>query len=898
MAKAAQKKVRLYKIAAELNVGKEEIASFLQSQGFEIEPKATAVLTPEMVEKVYERFRSEYEKAQKIREKSEEVTADGEKLQELVEEEKKKREVEQTTQRPVEAEEPVTETTEPERVETTVLKPKILGMVDVPIEKKEEKQKKRGKGRQKRKPELEKESTSKSVERQGEQEVAVKDFLTSPEVERKEEPVPDETVISEEAGEEREEVDTTGEVEFEDTVVERASRKKEKDRRKHYDDEGEEEGGQKRRFRRRKKTKHVEEEEVAKAVQKTLQEIAVGEVGLEERRRLRKKRKQQRKEEMLQQMEEMKRLEKIIEIPEFITVGELANALGVTPNQLIKKCLDLGMIVSINQRLDKDVITLIAEDLGFEVRFAEEADSEVLIEDEGQPEEYQPRPPVVTIMGHVDHGKTSLLDYIRQSNIVAGEAGGITQHIGAYKVALPDDPSKSITFLDTPGHEAFTAMRARGAQVTDIVVLVVAADDRVMPQTEEAISHARAANVPIVVAINKIDKPEANPDLIKQQLAELGLLVEEWGGDVPCVEVSAKTGQGVDQLLETILLVAELQELKANPKRRAVGTVIESKLDRGKGPVATVLVQNGTLHEGDVFVCGATWGRVRAMLDERSQRVQEAGPSTPVQVLGFDEVPEAGDQLVVVESEAQAREIARKRQILKREKLMRRSQQTGLEQLASLIKDRAVKELPIVLKADVMGSLEALSEALYKLSTDEVKVSVIHKGIGAISESDVMLAAAANAVVIGFHVRPTSAAKLAAEREGVEIRIYRVIYDCINEIRQVLEGMLQPVQREEVVGVAEVREIFRIRKIGTIAGCYVREGTIHRNDRVRVIRDGIEIFEGSIRSLRRFKEDVREVRAGYECGILIDGFNDVRVGDEIEAVQIKEEKRTLESVSS
>ena len=653
------------------------------------------------------------------------------------------------------------------------------------------------------------------------------------------------------------------------------------------------------RKRRKKSKQQVDQADVERTLKKTLQAMSGGETALEERRRQRKLRKQQRKQEELQRQEELQQLEKVVEIPEFITVAELANVLGVTPNQIIVKCMELGVIVSINQRLDRDIISLIAEDMGFEVRFVEEPLEDALTEDEeDRPEDLQPRPPVVTIMGHVDHGKTSLLDYIRQSNVVAGEAGGITQHIGAYKVTLPDDPNKAITFLDTPGHEAFTAMRARGAQVTDIVVLVVAADDRVMPQTEEAISHAQVAGVPIIVAINKIDKPEANPDLIKQQLAEKGLLVEEWGGDVPCVEVSAKTGQGVDQLLETILVVAELQDLKANPRKKARGTVIEAKLDRGKGPVATVLVQQGTLHEGDIFVCGSTFGRVRAMLDERGHRVKEATPATPVQVLGFNEVPEAGDSFVVVDTESKAREIARQRQILKREKLLHRRRQMSLENLSSLIQEHAVKELPIVLKADVVGSLEALTEALYKLSTPEVAVNVIHKGIGAISESDVMLAAASNAIVIGFHVRPTSAAKQAAEREGVEIRIYRVIYECVDDVKKALQGMLQPEQREEVVGIAEVREIFRIRKVGTVAGCYVQEGVIHRNDTVRVIRDGIEIFEGKIRSLRRHKDDVREVKAGYECGILLESFNDIQVGDIIEAVQIVEVQRVLETTTS
>lgn len=494
-------------------------------------------------------------------------------------------------------------------------------------------------------------------------------------------------------------------------------------------------------------------------------------------------------------------------------------------------------------------------------------------------------------MGHVDHGKTSLLDYIRRSNVVAGEAGGITQHIGAYEVTL--DGGKQITFLDTPGHEAFTAMRARGAKVTDIVVLVVAADDNVMPQTVEAISHAQAANVPIVIAINKIDKPEANPDRIRQQLSEKGVLVEEWGGKYQSVEISARSGKNVDQLLEKILLEAEVLDLKANPNRLARGVVIESELDKGKGIVATVLVQKGSLRVGDSFVCGIWSGRVRAMFDERGRRLEVAGPSRPVQLLGFDGIPQAGDEFIVLANEREAREISLKRQQLKREQDFRQRRLITLDDISQQIKQGQVKDLPIIVKGDVDGSVEALSDALMKLSTNEVKVVVIHKGVGGISESDVLLAAASRAVIIGFHVRPNLNARRLADAEEVDIRLYNIIYDAINEVKSALEGMLAPSVSEEVLATVEVRETFKISKVGTVAGCYVQDGKVARNNKVRIVRDGVVVFDGGIASLKRFKEDVREVEQGFECGIMLDGFNDVKVGDIIEAYTLVETKRKL-----
>ncbi len=645
-------------------------------------------------------------------------------------------------------------------------------------------------------------------------------------------------------------------------------------------------------LKKSKRRIEIDEEEIRRRIDQTLAEME--DTGPDFREIIKKRKKKERQEKEEKKIEQLEREKRKIKVAEFITVNELANLLGVSASEIIKKCLGLGLVVSINQRLDFDTITLIASDYGFEVERAEEYLEDIIEEEPDRPEDLEPRPPVVTIMGHVDHGKTTLLDYIRQSNIVAGEAGGITQHIGAYQVTLPD--GKQITFIDTPGHEAFTAMRARGAQVTDIVVLVVAADDAVMPQTVEAINHALAANVPIIVAINKIDKPEADPDKIKRQLAELGILVEDWGGKYQCVEISAKYGKNVDLLLEKILLEAELMELKANPKKRARGVVIESKLDKGRGPVGTVLVQNGTLKIGDPFVVGTTFGRVRGMFDERGNRVEIAKPSTPVQVIGFDELPEAGDSFIVVEDEKKAREIANKRAQLKREQTFRQLKAISLSKLSEQIKEGKVKELPVIIKADVNGSVEALSDSLMKLSTDEVKVRIIHKAVGAISESDVLLAQASGAIIIGFNVRPTSGAKRLAESENVEIRLYNIIYNVIEDVKKALEGMLEPEKREEFLGTAEVRETFKISKVGTVAGCFVTEGKIPRNAYVRLIRNGIVIYEGKIASLKRFKDDVKEVEAGLECGIALENYNDIKVGDIIEAFNILEVKRKLEEV--
>ncbi len=578
--------------------------------------------------------------------------------------------------------------------------------------------------------------------------------------------------------------------------------------------------------------------------------------------------------------------EKKIKVYETIQVSELAKLMGVKVGELIKKSLQMGMPVTANQSIDADTAAILADEFGYQVEKAPIEEEILLQYTPPSPEELKPRPPVVTVMGHVDHGKTTLLDAIRKTDVANKEAGGITQHIGAYTVKLED--GRIITFIDTPGHEAFTSMRARGAQVTDIVILVVAADDGVMEQTKEAIEHAKAAKVPIVVAINKIDKPDANPERVKSQLAELGLVPEEWGGDTLVANISAKKRIGIEELLELVLLQAEMLELKAAYDRPARGRIIESKLDKGRGPVATIIVQEGTLKEGDIFVAGLTYGRVRAMFDSYGNRIKVATPSIPVEILGFEDLPQAGDDFIVVDEEEKARKIAEYRQRKAREAETAKEVKISLEKLFEKLKEGEIKELNIVLKADTQGTLEALKTSLSKLSTDKVKINIIRAGIGAISESDVMLASASNAIVVGFNVKPTPNAKNVAKDERVEIKFYDVIYQLIDDIKKAMTGLLEPKLEEHITGIAEVRATFKIPKIGIVAGCYVKEGTIHRNNKVRVIRDGVVIFTGNIASLKRFKEDVREVSAGYECGLRIENFQDIKEGDIIEAFEIKE----------
>ena len=597
--------------------------------------------------------------------------------------------------------------------------------------------------------------------------------------------------------------------------------------------------------------------------------------------KFRKQKREERREKALEEQMIADQEKSILKVTEFVTVGELASMMNVNPNEVISSCMTLGIMVAMNQRLDAETLTIVAEEFGFQVEFVSADVQESIIEEEDDDSKLSKRAPIVTIMGHVDHGKTSLLDYIRKENVIAGESGGITQHIGAYEVTLSD--GRKITFIDTPGHEAFTAMRARGAQVTDLAIIVIAVDDDVMPQTKEAISHAQAANVPIVFAFNKIDKPNSSSDKLKEQLSSMNMLVEDWGGKYQSQDISAKTGVGIDELLEKVLLESDLLELKANPERNASGTIIEASLDKGKGYVATILVQNGTLKKGDFILAGQYTGKVKAMFDERGNLLNQAGPSCPTAILGLNGAPQAGDGFNVMSEEKEAKQIATKRNQLQREQSIRTQKHITLDEIGRRLAIGDFKELNIIVKADVDGSIQALSDSFLKLSSDKIQVNVIHKGVGQITDSDVLLASASNAIIIGFQVRPSVSARKLAEKESIDIRMYSVIYDAINAVKDALDGMHEPELKEEIIGNVEIREVFKIPKVGTIAGSYVTDGKIERNSEVRLIRDGIVIYTGKLSSLKRFKEDVKEVSKNYECGLNIENFNDIKVGDIVEA---------------
>ena len=872
---AESKKIKIYKLATELNLSSDTIIEFLHKKGFDVKSHMSMV-TDDMMSAITSHFKKEKDVAERHQKKLRDFRSSRKKegpekpeKKAAKEPEEKEKEIVQAAPAPAvpeevtaptAVEEPITEKSAEEKVEVLepvkaalakAAGPKIAGP-ETALEKKDKARGKRGAP-----------SPLEAAVARGNRGLTIKGKL---DLEVKAQPAAE-------------------------TEEDKKKKKKKIREEKRGKEPGKVADEEEPKTRKKKKSRHAEvnEEEVEKAIRATLADM--GEEPASMRAAYRKRKKLEREEEEQRILEEAERDKTRLRVTEFVSVGELADLMRVPVAEVIQKCMALGMMVSINQRMDKDTITLVADEFGLQIEFEQEFGSEELVDIVDDPQSLEARPPVVTIMGHVDHGKTSLLDHIRRANVVAGEAGGITQHIGAYEVTLAD--GKQITFLDTPGHEAFTAMRARGAQVTDIVVLVVAADDSVMPQTVEAINHAQAANVPIIIAMNKIDKSDANPERIRQQLSEKGVLVEEWGGKYQSVALSARTGVGVDQLLEKIVLEADVLDLKANPHRVARGIVIESELDKGKGIVATVLVQKGTLRAGDSFVCGVWSGRVRAMFDERGNRIELAKPSQPVQVIGYDGIPQAGDSFVVLDDERKARDISTKRQQLKREQDFRQRRMITLDDISKQIKEGQVKDLPIIVKGDVDGSVEALADSLMRLSTQEVKVQVIHKGVGAISESDVLLAAASNAVVVGFHVRPNMNARRLAEAENVDIRLYNIIYDAINEVRSALEGMLAPSLSEEVLASVDVRETFKVSKVGTIAGCYVKEGKISRNNRVRLVRDGLVVFEGGIASLKRFKDDVRDVEQGFECGIAIEGFNDIKVGDVVEAFKTVETKRKL-----
>ncbi len=666
-------------------------------------------------------------------------------------------------------------------------------------------------------------------------------------------------------------------------------RKKNKQQNQQQQNQQQQGQGKKKKKNKTIKTPELTEEEISKQVKETLARLTSKQ--MKKGVKYRKDKREAIHNRMAEQEEEENAESKILKLTEYVTANELATMMNVPVTKVIGTCMQIGIMVSINQRLDAETINLVAEEFGFSTTYVSEDVSNAIEEEADDEKDLQPRAPIITVMGHVDHGKTSLLDYIRKTNVIAGEAGGITQHIGAYNVKMPN--GKRITFLDTPGHEAFTAMRARGAQVTDIAIIIIAADDDIMPQTKEAISHAVAANVPMVFAINKIDKPGANPEKIKEQLAAMNYLVEDWGGKYQSQDISAKKGINVDLLMEKVLLEAEMLDLKANPNRKAVGSVIESSLDKGRGYVATVLVQNGTLKQGDIVLAGTSWGKIKAMFNERGKRIDQVKPAEPALILGLNGAPTAGDTFHVMETEQAARELANKREQLKREQGIRTTKRKGLEDLAHDIAIGGVKDLNLIVKGDVDGSIEALSDSLIKLSTEKIQVNVIYKAVGQISESDVSLAKASDAIIIGFQVRPSLPARRLAEQEGVDIRLYSIIYDTIEEIKSAMEGMLAPEIKEEYAGTAEVKQVYKITKVGTVAGALVTDGKIHRSDKIRVIRDGIVIHTGSINALKRFKDDVKEVGLNFDCGISIVNFNDLKEGDLLEAFAEVEIKQKL-----
>jgi translation initiation factor IF-2 len=861
MADTKEKKIRIYKLATEYNLSADTLIEFLTSKGFKVK-NHMSLLDEEMIDAINAHYKKDIEKAEHHYKKLAEFHKKrAERAIKDAKEEGKEIEVQETI--------PTEETVEPESIQKATEKA-VEEVAQIESEKKEEEIVEEKPQEEEEKQQEKKESEFKPPKPKG---LTVIGKIDLDEKKKKE---PDKKV------------DAKSKKEGEEETEEKAPKKRKPRIRKKKADTGTEETPEAKKKKRVRRFE-VDEREVKEAIRKTL--LSMDDTSAPGRASVRKRKRKEREALEEKRQEEKTLAGKKLKVNEYISVSELANLMNVPVSDVITKCIELGLMVSINQRLDVETITLVADEFGFEIELQEEYTSDAVEDVEDELDELKPRPPVVTIMGHVDHGKTSLLDYIRRTNVVAGESGGITQHIGAYKVDLDD--GRSITFLDTPGHEAFTAMRARGAQLTDIVVLVVAADDAVMPQTIEAINHAQAAGVPIVVAINKIDKPGANPEKLKQQLADRNILIEEWGGKYQSVELSAKHGTKVDQLLEKILLEAEILDLKANPDREARGVVVESELDKGRGITGTILVQKGTLKIGDPFIAGVYQGKVRAMFDERGNKLTEVPPATPALVLGFEGPPQAGDSFVVVESERVARDIGLKRQQLKREQGQKQIHQITLDEIAKQIKMGGVKELPLIVKGDVDGSVEALADSLLKLSTDEVVVKVIHKGVGGISEGDVLLADASNAIIIGFHVRPNLNARKLAEKQLVDIRLYNVIYDVINEVKSALEGLLSPIISEEVTATLEVRDTFKVPKFGTVAGCYVLEGKIARSNKIRLVREGIVIFDGEIGTLKRFKDDVREVDSGYECGLNIANYNDIKIGDIIEAYKLIETKKTL-----
>ncbi len=898
---AEVKTIRLNKVLREFNISLDRAVEFLSSKGHEVEARPTTKISDEEYQILFEEFQTDKSKKVASKEVGEEKRKEKEELRLAREREIDEKEKKQAS-RVIKA-------------EVKLDGPKQIGKIDL----EGDKPKKEAKTEKEDDKPVEKETVEKPKK------AAVKDDkpvaktkkeTAAPKEEPKKEEVKEETPIAEEeAPKESKIVETnykkldgpnfTGKkidlTQFKKPEKKKVEKKEEKStsekksRRRRISKEAPKNGNFRDNRGGRKGRSNIpkeepSEEEVQKQVRETLEKLqgksSKGK-GAKYRREKRDIHRQKTEDELAQQEADSK----LLKVTEFVTVSEVATMMSVPVTEVISACMSLGMMVTMNQRLDAETLSIVADEFGYEVEFVTADIEEAVQEEEDAPEDLSPRAPIVTVMGHVDHGKTSLLDYIREENVIAGESGGITQHIGAYGVQLEN--GQKIAFLDTPGHEAFTAMRARGAQVTDLAIIVVAADDDIMPQTKEAISHAQAAGVPIVFAINKIDKPTANPDKIKEGLAGMNLLVEDWGGKIQSHDISAKTGEGVTELLEKVLLEAELLELKANPNRQAYGTVVEAFLDKGRGYVSTILVQGGTLRIGDYVLAGQNSGKVKAMHDERGKNIKEAGPSTPVSILGLDGAPQAGDKFNVFEDEREAKAIATKRTQLQREQSVRTQRHITLDEIGRRIALGDFKELNIILKGDVDGSVEALTDSFQKLSTEEIQVNIIHKAVGPVTESDVLLASASDAIIIGFNVRPMGNARQIADKEEIDIRTYSIIYDAINDLKDAMEGMLSPEMKEEITGTAEIRETFKISKIGTIAGCMVMSGKIFRNSGIRLIREGVVVFTGELESLKRFKDDVKEVAKGYDCGIQVKNYNDIKEGDIIEAFQEVAVKKKL-----
>ncbi|SFB69529.1 bacterial translation initiation factor 2 (bIF-2) [Zunongwangia mangrovi] len=930
---AEAKTMRLNKVLREFNISLDRAVEFLNSKGHDIEARPTAKISQETYKVLFDEFQTDKSKKVASKEVGEERKKEKEELRlarEREQEEKKKEQEKKEQERLKEEQERKKEEQEALGARTKLSGPKTVGKIDLDkpqVEKKKEEPKKEEKVE---KAQQEKPAQKPAEEKPKPKTDTIKDQNTAPKKEQPKQQEPKKETQENTEAASQDEVSNriktnytkldgpnfTGEKIDLSKFKKPAKKKDDKKTASNNDDK---KGNRKKRRRRISKDvkggpnqgggnnnnrkgrnnkqrsrpiakEEPSQEEVQKQVRETLEKLqgksSKGK-GAKYRRDKRDQHRQRSEEDLAKQESDSK----VLKVTEFVTVSEVATMMDVPVTKVISACMSLGMMVTMNQRLDAETLSIVAEEFGYEVEFVTADVEEPTDEDQDAPEDLQDRAPIVTVMGHVDHGKTSLLDYIRKENVIAGESGGITQHIGAYGVKL--DGGQKITFLDTPGHEAFTAMRARGAQVTDIAIIVIAADDDVMPQTKEAISHAQAAGVPIVFAINKSDLPTANPEKIKEKLAAMNLLVEDWGGKIQSHDISAKTGLGVKELLEKVLLEAEILELQANPEKVANGTIVEAYLDRGRGYVATVLVQAGTLKIGDYVLAGRHSGKIKAMHDERGHEIKEAGPSTPVSILGLDGAPQAGDKFKVMIDEREAKDIASKRTQLQREQNVRTQRHITLDEIGRRIALGDFKELNIILKGDVDGSVEALTDSFQKLSTEEIQVNIIHKGVGAITESDVLLASASDAIIIGFNVRPAGNARQVADKEEIDIRTYSIIYDAINDLKDAMEGMLSPELKEEITGTAEIRETFKISKIGTIAGCMVTSGKIYRNAGVRLIRDGVVIYTGELSSLKRFKDDVKEVAKGYDCGMQVKNYNDIKEGDVIEAFREVEVKKTL-----